>query len=188
MHKRLFDFSFAFIGLCFGSWLIFLFWIGSSIDTKSNGFFTQKRIGQFGKPFYIIKLKSMNSSGNRVRIISCFGRFIRDTKIDEWPQLINVLMGEMSLVGPRPDIPGYYDLLKGENRKILELKPGMTSEASIKYKNEEVLLSKQKKPLEYNDNIIFPDKVKMNLGYYYNRSFVGDLKIIIKTLLRYKHE
>lgn len=88
----------------------------------------------------------------------------------------------MSVVGPRPDIPGYYDLLEGENRKILELKPGLTSEASIKYANEEELLSKQENPLKYNDEVIFPDKVKINLDYYYNRSFWLDIKIIIQTI------
>ena len=88
----------------------------------------------------------------------------------------------MSFVGPRPDIPGYYDLLQGENRKILTLKPGLTSEASIKYKDEEELLAQQENPLAYNDRIIFPDKVKMNLEYYHQRSFWGDLGIIFKTI------
>lgn len=92
----------------------------------------------------------------------------------------------MSVVGPRPDIPGYYDLLEGENRKILELKPGLTSEASIKYANEEELLSKQENPLKYNDEVIFPDKVKINLDYYYNRSFWLDIKIIIQTIFKNK--
>jgi len=88
----------------------------------------------------------------------------------------------MSFVGPRPDVVGYYDRLEGENRKILELKPGITSLASIKYANEEAILAQQTNPLDYNNNIIFPDKVKMNLDYYYHHSFIGDLKIISKTL------
>jgi lipopolysaccharide/colanic/teichoic acid biosynthesis glycosyltransferase len=100
------------------------------------------------------------------------------------PQLINILLGQMSFVGPRPDIEGYYDNLKGENRKILELKPGLTSLASIKYSNEEEILAKQNDPLKYNDEIIFPDKVKMNLDYFYNRSFYVDLIIIFKTIFR----
>ena len=88
----------------------------------------------------------------------------------------------MSIVGPRPDIEGYYDLLEGEDRKILALKPGITSEASIKYRNEDAILSRQKNPLEYNDKIIFPDKVKMNLAYFNQHTFLGDFKIIYKTI------
>ena len=87
----------------------------------------------------------------------------------------------MSIVGPRPDIAGYYDLLEGENRKILELKPGLTSLASLKYYNEDVLLDNQAFPLEYNDKILFPDKLRMNLEYYHHQSFNGDLKIILAT-------
>ena len=88
----------------------------------------------------------------------------------------------MSFVGPRPDIPGYYDTLEGENRKILQLKPGLTSSASIKYANEDALLDQQENPLIYNDTVLFPDKVRMNLEYYYNHSFIGDLKIIWQTI------
>jgi lipopolysaccharide/colanic/teichoic acid biosynthesis glycosyltransferase len=183
MLKRAFDFVLSFIGLIFFGFAILLFWFIASIDTKSNGFFIQKRIGQFGKPFNIIKLKSMRCRDDNVKTISNFGNFIRRTKIDEWPQLINVLIGEMSLVGPRPDIPGYYDLLEGEKRKILELKPGLTSLAAIKYFNEESCLAKQADPSTYNNQVIFPDKVQLNLDYYYNRSFLGDLKIIVKTFL-----
>lgn len=91
----------------------------------------------------------------------------------------------MSLVGPRPDVAGYYDRLEGENKKILELKPGLTSMASIKYANEEALLAAQENPLKYNDTVIFPDKVRMNLEYYYHHSLFGDLKIILKTIFRY---
>ena len=98
------------------------------------------------------------------------------------PQLFNVLKGDMSLVGPRPDVPGYYDLLEGENRKILELKPGLTSLASIKYAKEELLLKQQESPLLYNNTVLFPDKVRLNLAYYKNRSFSGDLLLILKTV------
>src|SRR5690606_31107315 len=96
----------------------------------------------------------------------------------------NILLGTMSLVGYRPDVPGYYDKLEGENRKILELKPGLFSEATLKYVNEEALLAKQTNPLAYNDTVIFPDKVRLNLAYYHNRSFMGDLKIIGRSLQR----
>jgi lipopolysaccharide/colanic/teichoic acid biosynthesis glycosyltransferase len=103
---------------------------------------------------------------------------------DEIPQLLNILLGQMSFVGPRPDVPGYYDKLAGENRKILALKPGLTSEASIKYANEEALLNQQDDPLAFNDAVIFPDKVKINLNYFQNRTIFVDLLIIFKTVFR----
>jgi len=151
----------------------------STLDTKSIGVFTQERIGQHGKIFTIFKIKTMN---DRLKTISMFGKFLRKSKLDELPQLFNIINGDMSVVGPRPDIPGYYDLLEGENRKILELKPGLTSEASIKYRNEEELLQSAINSKQYNDEIIFPDKVKMNLNYYYNYNLLIDLKIILKTI------
>ena len=179
MLKRIFDLFFSFVGLLLSGWLLVLFWVIASLDTNSNGLFVQERIGQWGRIFKIYKLKTICPQTNR---ISRIGLFLRQTKIDELPQLWNVLKGEMSLVGPRPDIQGYYDLLEGEYRKVLELKPGITSEASIKYQNEETLLAQQENPLVYNDTIIFPDKVRMNLEYYYNRSFFGDIRIIVMTL------
>ena len=112
------------------------------------------------------------------------GRFIRATSLDELPQLINILKGEMSFVGPRPDVPGYADLLQGSDRKILELKPGITGPASLKYINEEEILAQVDNPQQYNDEIIFPDKIKINLEYYHNRTFWGDIKIIFKTIFR----
>ncbi|MBC7640976.1 MAG: sugar transferase [Flavobacterium sp.] len=181
MIKRIFDIFFSFLAILFSGIFILIFWIFASIDTRSNGLFVQKRIGQFGKIFKIFKLKSIQN--NSVEI-SKFGKFLRKSKIDELPQLWNVLIGEMSIVGFRPDIEGYYDKLSDQNRKILDLKPGLTSLASIKYADEDDILANQKNPLQYNDEIIFPDKVKMNLEYVYNQSFVLDLKIIYKTIFR----
>lgn len=152
MFKRLFDSIVSLIALIFLGCLHILFWIIASIETKSNGLFIQERIGQLGNVFKIYKLKTMHPT---TKYISPIGRFFRKSKIDELPQLWNVLIGDMSLVGPRPDVSGYYDLLEGENKKILELKPGITSEASIKYRNEETLLALQENPLQYNDSIIF---------------------------------
>ncbi len=181
MSKRLFDILFAIICLFLLGWPMILCWLLASINIKSNGLFIQKRIGQFGKPFNIYKFRSMKEVQG-VKTISRFGNFIRKTKIDELPQLFNVLIGNMSIVGPRPDVPGYYDKLQGEERKILELKPGLTSLATLKYVNEETLLAQQENPLHYNDTILFPDKVKLNLDYYYTHTFFGDLKIIWKTM------
>lgn len=177
--KRGFDFVFSLIALVIFSPFILISWLILIFDTKSNGLFFQQRVGQFGKLFTIYKLKTMHhQTGN----VSKVGFFFRKFKLDELPQFLNVLKGEMSIVGPRPDIEGYYDKLEGESKKILKLKPGITSEASIKYYNEEELLEQQNNALEYNDTVIFPDKVKMNLDYYYNQNFILDIKIIIKTI------
>ena len=116
--------------------------------------------------------------------ITSFGRLLRKYKIDELPELLNILKGEMSFVGPRPDLPGYADRLKGENRKILALKPGITSQASLKYSNEEEILAQQDNPIDYNNKVIYPDKIKMNLDYYYNHNLWIDIKIIFATIFR----
>lgn len=181
--KIFFDKVLSFISVLFFGFVILFFWLVTTLDTKSNGFFCQERIGQFGKKFTIYKLRTFHSKTGQV---SPIGQFLRRNKIDELPQLINILIGNMSFVGPRPDIPGYYDLLKGENRKILLLKPGLTCEASLKYFDEEVILSQKDNPQAYYDAVIFPDKVAMNLDYYYNHSFVGDLLILWKTVFRLK--
>ena len=177
--KSIFDFVFSFLALLFLSWLLLLCILIASADTKSFGFFVQDRIGQFGKLFRIYKIKTIHDETKK---ISKIGKFLRKSKLDELPQLFNILKGDMSFVGPRPDVAGYYDVLKGENRKVLELKPGLTSAASIKYCNEESLLKSKENPLEYNDTVIFPDKIKMNLEYYYNHSIWVDIRIIFKTI------
>lgn len=182
INKRLFDFLFSGLILFLFFWLLVLGWLLAIIDTRTSGIFRQDRIGQYGKRFRIYKLRTIQVSENLQELqVSKIGRLLRNNKIDELPQLINVLKGEMSIVGPRPDIAGYYDTLKGENRKILELKPGLTSLASLKYYNEDVLLKKNVNLLNYNDEVLFQDKIKMNLEYYYKRNFYSDLKIIIKT-------
>lgn len=140
--------------------------------------FAQTRIGQHAKEFTIYKFKTIKENGAS----TSFLKLLRKTKIDELPQLFNILKGDMSFVGPRPDIPGYYDLLQGEDRKILALKPGITGRASLKYANEEALLAQQENPLQYNDEVIFPDKVKINHLYLQHISFQEDIKIIAKTV------
>lgn len=177
--KRLFDVVFSIIVMLILGWLILLCYLLVTFETSSNGFFMQHRVGQFGKLFLIYKFKTMHPKTGKV---SSLGAFLRKYKLDEFPQFINVLKGDMSIVGPRPDIEGYYDKLEGESRKVLELKPGITSEASIKYYNEEEILAQQDNALLYNDTIIFPDKVKINLDYYYNRNLLLDIKIILKTI------
>lgn len=155
--------------------------------------FKQERVGRYGKIFYIYKIRTMKTSSDNKNMfvttanddrILPFGKWLRRTKLDEIVELVNVLKGDMSFVGPRPDVKGYADKLEGEDRKILELRPGITGPASLKYINEEEILAKVDNPQQYNDEVIFPDKVKINLDYYYNRSFWGDIGIILKTIFR----
>lgn len=183
MIKRFFDIIFSLFTLIFFFWVLLISWLLAVIDTHTNGIFIQERIGQFGKKFKIYKFRTIQiSSTSEEARISKIGKALRHYKLDELPQLFNVLKGEMSIVGPRPDMPGYYDLLEGESRKILELKPGLTSVASLKYSREGYLLEKHVSPKIYNDTVIFPDKVQLNLDYYYHRSFWGDITIILKTI------
>lgn len=152
--------------------------------------FTQKRVGKDGKLFTMYKFRSMTvgHGGSSVSVagesrITPLGAKLRKYKLDELPELWNVLIGDMSFVGPRPDVPGYADRLQGEDRKILQLKPGITGPASLKYRNEEELLAKQDDPVRYNDEVIFPDKVRINLDYLEHWSFWLDMKIIIYTII-----
>ena len=183
MSKRLFDFIFSLVFLLLFGWVIVVGYILASIDTQSNGFFLQERIGQRGKVFTIYKLRTMHARTHRISVL---GSFFRKYKLDEIPQLINILNGTMSFVGPRPDIPGYADKLTGDDRKILNLKPGVTGLASLKYRNEEYLLSKQPNPLEYNDQVIWPDKIQINKWYAENQTFLLDLKILWYTVVPHK--
>lgn len=152
----------------------------TAIDTQSNGFFKQERIGQYGKPFLIYKLRTLHLQTCK---ISVWGKLLRTSKLDEMPQFLNILKGEMTLVGPRPDVSGYADLLQGEDRIILTLKPGITGLASLKYRNEEQLLALQPNPQYYNDEVIWPDKVRINKWYAQNRTLVMDLQILFYTLV-----
>ena len=171
------------VGIFFASPLMIILYIISIIDTQSNGFFLQERIGQRGKVFTIYKLRTMHARTHRISVL---GSFFRKYKLDEIPQLINILNGTMSFVGPRPDIPGYADKLTGDDRKILNLKPGVTGLASLKYRNEEYLLSEQAHPLEYNDQVIWPDKIQINKWYAENQTFLLDLKILWYTVVPHK--
>ncbi|MNF69876.1 putative undecaprenyl-phosphate N-acetylgalactosaminyl 1-phosphate transferase [compost metagenome] len=182
MGKRVFDILFSIIGLLVIGWLVVLFFILASIDTRQNGLFVQERIGQYGRKFRIYKLRTIQWNSKGEPIVSTFGNFLRSSKIDEFPQLYNVLINDMSFVGPRPDIAGYYDQLKGTDRILLELKPGITCPASLVYRHEEKLLSLQADPVKYNDEVIFPDKVRINLIYHANRSLSLDLQILFRTI------
>lgn len=189
--KWIFDKIMALIGLLF-LWPVFII-VAILIRTNMPGgpvIFKQKRVGRYGKLFTMYKFRSMTvgHSGSSVSVagesrITPLGAKLRHYKLDELPELWNVLIGDMSFVGPRPDVPGYADQLIGEDRDVLQLRPGITGPASLKYRDEEEMLAKQPDPQKYNDEIIFPDKVKINLYYLHHYSFLKDIQMIICTVL-----
>jgi len=188
--KRFFDILASFLGLFFFWWLLLIAFILATIDTRKNGFFTQKRVGKNGKLFQVIKIRTMRDLPNFDTVvtrkndprITSLGRFWRKTKIDELPQLINVLLGQMSFVGPRPDVPGFVDQLNGKDRIILTIRPGITGPATLKFRDEEALLAQQADPEQYNREIIWPEKVRLNREYIENYSFWQDMKYIWQTI------
>ncbi len=154
--------------------------------------FVQERVGKDGKLFKVHKFRSMRMrredeaftgvAAAETDRITPLGEKLRKYKLDELPELWDVFIGKMSFVGPRPDVPGYADKLEGEDREILKLRPGITGPASLKYRNEEELLAQVDDPQRYNDEVIYPDKVRLNLYYLHHRSFWMDLKIIFATV------
>ncbi|MBQ5965504.1 sugar transferase [Massilia sp. ZL223] len=186
----MFDIVTSLLGLVLAMPVIGICWIVAAIETRSNGFFIQKRIGRHGRPIRVCKIKTMYSSQSKrsqiasdnISSVTRSGAFFRKYKLDELPQLFNVLLGNMSIVGPRPDVPGYADTLTGSDRIILSLRPGITGPASIKYKNEETVLAGVDDPAFYNDRIIWPDKVRINKEYAQNYSFWRDMKYILQTI------
>ena len=189
--KRVFDIVLSSLGIVLTFIIMFIAWIIASFETRSNGLFVQKRIGYKGKPFLVFKIKTMKhvkgmnttvTQQGDVRITKS-GRFLRKSKIDELPQLFNVFFGSMSFVGPRPDVEGFADVLEGEDRIILSIRPGITGPASLKYKDEERLLSQEDNPEQYNRDVIWKDKVAINKEYINHWSLKSDIKYIIKTVL-----
>lgn len=153
--------------------------------------FRQRRVGRGGRLFTMYKFRSMTvgHGGSSVSVagesrITPLGHVLRRYKLDELPELWNVLIGDMSLVGPRPDVPGYADKLTGEDRDVLRLRPGITGPASLKYANEEEILALVDDPQRYNDEVIFPDKVRINLQYYRSHSLAVDIRLILATIFR----
>lgn len=190
--KRAFDITFALIGLLLTWPIILVAWIIASIDTRMSGFFMQRRVGKDGKVFRVVKIRSMRhipgytttSTTSHDPRITKSGRFFRRAKIDELPQLWNVLWGQMSFVGPRPDVPGYADKLEGDDRIVLSIRPGITGPATLFYRNEEEILAEQEDPETYNDTVIWPNKVRMNREYIENYRFSDDIKYILETVFK----
>ena len=189
--KYLFDRIASFLGLIIASPIILITAVLIMIKMPGGPvLFRQKRVGKNGKVFTMVKFRTMtvDHGGSSISVagesrITPLGKVLRKYKIDELPELWNILICDMSFVGPRPDVPGYADKLKGADREILQLRPGITGPASLKYRNEEELLAKVDDPQKYNDEVIYPDKVRINLYYLHNYSFWMDIKMIFATVL-----
>ena len=192
--KRLFDITFAILGLTILSPVLIILSLIIIITSPDPIFYRQKRVGRHGKLFTLFKFRTMvhnadKMPGGSITVakddrVTSIGKLLRRWKLDELPALWNVLKGDMSFVGPRPDVPGYADKLEGESRRVLEMRPGITGPATLKYSNEEKLLFEVENPKKYNDEVIFPDKVQINLEYMDNWSLWMDIKIIFKTIFR----
>lgn len=188
--KRGVDILFSTLGLILLGWLILLTYLLARIDTGASGFFTQERVGRFGKSFRVIKLRTMRDDPVHTTTvttasdprITTLGGIFRRSKLDELPQLINVFRGDMSFVGPRPDVKGFADRLEGDDRLILSIRPGITGPATLHFRNEEQLLEKCDDPERYNREIIYPEKVRLNLEYIKNYRLMDDLRIIWTTV------
>ena len=191
MAKRCFDILFSFIGLVFLSPFFGLLAIIILIDSKGGVFYKQIRVGKKGVDFKLYKFRSMRVGSDKKGLLTVGGRdnritktgyFIRKYKLDELPQLINVFIGDMSLVGPRPEVRKYVDLYNSEQLKVLSVKPGITDYASIQYSNENELLAKSQDPEMTYIEEIMPDKLKLNMRYINESGVFTDVKIIVKTI------
>ena len=191
--KRLFDIFSSLFALLLLFPLLLLVALLIKLTMPGPVLFRQIRIGFGGRPFTIYKFRSMKVNRSKVSItlssdnrITPLGRFLRRSKIDELPQLWNILRGDMSVVGPRPDVPGYSDKLQGSDQLLWTVRPGLTGLDSISYPDEETILDQQPDPQKYYDEVLWPDKVRLNLAYIKNRSFWMDIAIILFTVVRKK--
>ena len=190
--KRFLDIIISLIGILILWPIIIISILLMSLNTGTNGLFYQERVGLYGRKFYIYKVRTMKNIKNLNSVVTtssdprltAVGKIMRMLKIDELPQLFNVLIGDMSIVGPRPEVEYYVNKIPISQRsKILSIRPGITGPASIKYKNEEVILARQKEPEKFNLEVIFPDKIKINIDYLNNWSFFKDLYYIVRTII-----
>lgn len=191
--KRVCDFVLSLMGIIVLSPIFIIVSIAIKLDSKGKILFLQKRVGRYGKEFNIYKFRTMVSDAERLgkqitvgndNRITKVGSFLRKYKIDELPQLFNVLKGDMSLVGPRPEVPKYVKLYSDEQKKVLNVRPGITDMASLRYKDENEILGKVDNPEEYYINVIMKDKLKLNLEYIEKSNIFFDLYLIIKTVLK----
>lgn len=191
--KRIFDFTTSLIGLIIISPILLFIALFISLESKGGVFYKQKRVGKGNKDFYVYKFRSMILDADKKGLLSIgkdgkdprvtkVGYIIRKYKLDELPQLLNVLKGDMSLVGPRPEVRKYVDLYNKEQMQVFNVRPGITDIASIKFRNENDLLSQSPNPEEYYIKEIMPQKLSLNLEYIKTRTFLGDIKLIFKTI------
>ncbi len=194
--KRLLDVSAAALGLLVFSPVLCACAVAIRLTSRGPIFFRQWRVGQYSRLFRLVKFRSMvrSPSGDGLKLtapgdprITPIGRWLRKTKLDEIPQLVNVLKGEMSLVGPRPEVPEYVSSYTPDQTRILELKPGVTSPAALAFVDEEEVLGAQAQPERYYLNTLMPLKIKYDLAYFDGASFSGDVKLILLTLIRLLH-
>ena len=188
---RIFDILFATLGLVILSPLLILVYVAIVLESRGGGFYRQERTGRYGKPFRLIKFRSMNVNADKHGLITVGGHdnritrvgyYIRKYKIDELPQLINVVKGDMSIVGPRPEVKKYTDIYTEEQRKILDVRPGITDYASIKYVDENEILGTSDNPERIYIEHIMPDKIKLNMIYISQNGIKEYFKIIFLTL------
>ncbi len=190
-RKRAFDFSLAALAFVVSAPLCAVAVIAATLDTRQWGVFTQERIGRDGVPFHVHKIRTMRTLAAHTTTVTTvadpritrLGAVLRRSKIDELPQLVNVLRGEMSFVGPRPDVAGYADSLTGADRCILSVPPGITGPASLAYRHEERLLAAAADPEAYNREVIWPDKVRLNREYVERWSLRRDLGYLWQTVV-----
>lgn len=189
--KRAFDLAIAIPGLILAFPIILAAVIAASFDTREWGLFSQQRVGRWGRPFAVRKIRSMRTSSvNRTTVttkydarITRFGSVLRRFKVDELPQLWNVVVGDMSLVGPRPDVPGWADRLEGSELLILSVRPGITGPATIAFRNEEEILSLVDDPETFNSDVLWPAKCRMNMDYIATWRLIDDVNILMRTVI-----
>lgn len=187
---RFFDFIFSLMGILVLLPVFIILYIAICLESSGGGIYKQQRVGRYGKDFYVYKFRSMRTGSDKQGLITVGGRdpritrigfFIRKYKLDELPQLFNVLLGDMSLVGPRPEVRKYVDLYTEEQKKVLSVRPGITDYASIEYVDENVILGASDNPdMTYIEEIM-PDKIKYNMKYINNQSVVEYFKVIFLT-------
>lgn len=189
--KRLFDIVFSFVGIVILSPVLVIISLIVALSSKGGSFYKQKRVGKGNKDFTLYKFRSMRvdsdkqsliTIGNKDSRVTPIGYYLRKYKIDELPQLFNVLKGDMSFVGPRPEVRYYVDMYTDRQKQVLNVRPGITDPASIAFRNENELLAQQPNPKQYYITSIMPEKLRINLEYINNRSFSKDIKIILQTI------
>lgn len=188
--KRVFDFSAALVGLVVLSPIMLLVAVLVRATSPGPVLFIQNRVGRQGRLFRCAKFRTMGLGADAHGSVTTatdarvtpLGRFLRRWKLDELPQLGNVLAGRMSFVGPRPDVPGYADRLHGDDRRILELRPGITGPATLLFREEERLLARARDPKAFNDAVVFPEKIRLNREYLERGSFGRDLGYLFATV------